>query len=488
MTRKVAIYCRVSTTNQVEEGYSIGEQQNKLNKYCEIMGWQVSEIYTDAGFSGANIERPAIQNMIYDAKNHKFDTVLVYKLDRLSRSTRDNLYLIQEVFKNNNVEFISLNENIDTSSAMGGFFLTILAAFAELERETIKERMQLGKLGRIKSGKSSVVNNAALGYKYDKTLGVRIIVPSEAKLVQEIFERYASGEAISRIVRDFLARGITGKNGGHLTPTRIREILSNEVYIGKQRYQDKIYDATHEPLITEEMFYSVQKELEIKQSNAYKKGNNRPFQAKYMLSGLLKCGYCGSRFDTYVGKPNKNGEKIIRYVCRNRKTTRAKFSRKEVYQGLDHSTCSYDGFYYKQDLENVVIKEILEFQYNKNKINKLLSEKTVKTIDENQVKNDIQSIQKKISKLNDLYLVDAIDLDELKIKVKNLKAKEKNLEQLLVDNSHDLQELKIKEAKEKILLISDISSADYEVKKSIVRTLISSINVKENELDIVWNL
>lgn len=486
--KKVAIYCRVSTTNQAEDGYSISEQQDKLNKYCEIMGWQVSEIYTDAGFSGSNIERPAIQNMIYDAKSHKFDTVLVYKLDRLSRSTRDNLFLIQDVFKNNNVEFISLNENIDTSSAMGGFFLTILAAFAELERETIKERMQLGKLGRIKSGKSSAVNNAALGYKYDKSTDSRVIVPTEAKLVQEVFERYSSGDSISRIVRDFLTRGITGKNGGHITPTRIRNILSNEVYIGKQRYQGKIYDATHEPIITEEMFYSVQKELEIKQNDAYKKGNSRPFQAKYMLSGLLKCGYCGSRFDTYVGKANKAGEKTVRYVCRNRKTARAKFSRKDIYDGLGYSSCPYDGFYYKQDLEDIVINEILEIQYDKDKLKNLISEKKVKAFDEDLVKNDILAIQKKVSRLNDLYLVDAIDLDELKVKVKNLKQKEKNLEQILINNSNKQQELKMKEFKERMLLSTDISSSDYEIQKNVVRTLISSINVKENELDIVWKL
>lgn len=83
------------------------------------MGWEVIKTYTDAGFSGSNIERPAMKQLLKDAANHRFNTILVYKLDRLSRSTSDNLYLIKEVFKKNNIEFVSLNEKIDTSDAMG---------------------------------------------------------------------------------------------------------------------------------------------------------------------------------------------------------------------------------------------------------------------------------------------------------------------------------------------------------------------------------
>ncbi len=139
--KNVAIYCRVSTIGQADDGYSIGEQQDKLQKYCDIMGWEVAEVYTDAGFSGSSIERPAMQKMLADARQKRFNTILVYKLDRLSRNTSDSLYLIKEVFKSNDIEFVSLNEKIDTSNAMGEFFFTLLAAVAEMERKTITERM-----------------------------------------------------------------------------------------------------------------------------------------------------------------------------------------------------------------------------------------------------------------------------------------------------------------------------------------------------------
>ena len=96
-TNKVAIYVRVSTTSQAEEGYSIEEQRDKLEAYCKIKDWSVYDVYTDGGFSGSNTNRPAIERLIKDAKNKKFDTILVYKLDRLSRSQKDTLYLIEDI-------------------------------------------------------------------------------------------------------------------------------------------------------------------------------------------------------------------------------------------------------------------------------------------------------------------------------------------------------------------------------------------------------
>lgn len=155
--KKCAIYVRVSTIDQAEEGYSIGEQTAKLKAYCKAMGWAIADIYTDPGFSGAKLDRPELQRLIKDIEKSKFDTVLIYKLDRLSRSVRDTLYLVQDVFTKNNVDFISLNENIDTSSAMGGLFLTILSAISEFERETIKERMMLGKKEELKAGKPCLI-------------------------------------------------------------------------------------------------------------------------------------------------------------------------------------------------------------------------------------------------------------------------------------------------------------------------------------------
>ena len=170
-THKVAIYVRVSTTSQVDEGYSIDEQKAKLTSYCDIKDWNIYDIYTDGGFSGSNTERPALEQLIRDAKRKLFDTVLVYKLDRLSRSQKDTLYLIEDVFLENDIEFVSLLENFDTSTPFGKAMIGLLSVFAQLEREQIKERMQLGKLGRAKSGKSMQWAKTSYGYDYIKETG-----------------------------------------------------------------------------------------------------------------------------------------------------------------------------------------------------------------------------------------------------------------------------------------------------------------------------
>ena len=148
----VALLARVSTQEQAINGHSIGEQIERMHKYCDAMGWTVYKEYTDAGYSGANTDRPALQRMIRDIKAGKINKVLVYKLDRLSRSQKDTLYLIEDVFLANNTDFVSMSENFDTSTPFGRAMIGILAVFAQLEREQIKERMQMGKEARAKEG------------------------------------------------------------------------------------------------------------------------------------------------------------------------------------------------------------------------------------------------------------------------------------------------------------------------------------------------
>ena len=134
--RRAALYIRVSTQEQAQEGYSVGEQKERLIAYCKAQDWIIADIYVDGGYTGSNLKRPGIQQLITDTD--KFDLVLVYKLDRLSRSQRDTLYLIEEVFLPNNVDFISMQESFDTSSPFGKAMIGLLAVFAQLEREQIK--------------------------------------------------------------------------------------------------------------------------------------------------------------------------------------------------------------------------------------------------------------------------------------------------------------------------------------------------------------
>lgn len=147
-TKKAGIYIRTSTDNQKE---SITLQRKELNEYCQRVGYEVVQEYVDFGFSGKTTERPAFANMIEDAKDHKFDILLVTKIDRFARSIIDCLVSV-EILNSCNVSFAATSQPIDTSSAMGKLTLQIMSAFAEFERSIINERMQTGRRAAEKRG------------------------------------------------------------------------------------------------------------------------------------------------------------------------------------------------------------------------------------------------------------------------------------------------------------------------------------------------
>ena len=274
---KVALYVRVSTTAQLEEGYSIEEQKAKLESYCDIKDWHIYKVYTDGGFSGSTTERPALEQLIKDAQSKLFDTVLVYKLDRLSRSQKDTLYLIEDIFLKNNIEFVSLLENFDTSTPFGRAVIGLLSVFAQLEREQIKERMQLGKLGRAKAGKSMMWAKTSYGYNYDKETGSMTVNEYEALAVKEIFTSYLAGMSITKL-RDKI-NGEYPKQPAWSYRT-IRGILANPVYCGLNQYKGQTFQGTHKPIISLVDFEQTQRELAKRQQTAKELSNPRPFQAK----------------------------------------------------------------------------------------------------------------------------------------------------------------------------------------------------------------
>ena len=235
----IALYARVSTHEQAENGYSIDEQAERLKKYCEAMGFLNFKLYSDAGFSGANTERPALQRLISDVKANKVDKVIVYKLDRLSRSQLDTLFLIDKVFIANDCNFVSMTENFDTSTPLGRAMLGIMAVFAQLEREQIKERMLMGREARSKSGLYHGGGKFPIGYDYED--GRLIVNEFEAMQVRELFEMYVKGSTMGEIQRDFIKRGYTHKYGMWQIDA-IRRTIRNPLYIGKITFEKKVYD------------------------------------------------------------------------------------------------------------------------------------------------------------------------------------------------------------------------------------------------------
>ena len=168
MKKYAALYIRVSTDAQFEEGYSVDAQKDMLEGYCRSRGWKDYRFYIDGGFTGSNIDRPQMQRLIQDARAGEIAQVVVYKLDRLSRSQKDTLYLIEDVFNPAGVGFTSMNENLDTGTPMGRAMLGIMSAFAQLERETIRERTRMGMRERVRGGLWMGGGHPPFGYDYGR--------------------------------------------------------------------------------------------------------------------------------------------------------------------------------------------------------------------------------------------------------------------------------------------------------------------------------
>lgn len=282
-----ACYCRVSTENQIEN-YSIDEQRERLEAFCRARGWAAPVMFTDPGFSGGSLERPALREMLEQVRAGKFSVVCVYKLDRLSRSQKDTLYLIEDVFNKLGVSFVSVCENFDTSTPFGKAMVGILSVFAQLEKDQITERFTMGRIGRAKNGLFHGGGNPPTGYDYVD--GRLVVNDYQAQQVRDIFSLFAQGQSVHAIMR------LMGdKYGGWSSHTTIYNILKNSIYIGKVKFAGVEYDGEHEPLIAAETFYETQRLLS-ERSDGMTTAQKTPFRAGFMLSGLVYCGNCGARY------------------------------------------------------------------------------------------------------------------------------------------------------------------------------------------------
>jgi len=278
MSGKVtAIYVRVSTETQKEEGYSIEAQTEKLQAYCVAKGYQKHELYIDGGYTGSNINRPELARLITDIKNGRIERVLVYKLDRLSRSQKDTLFLIEDTFNPHGVDFVSLSESLDTSTPLGRLMIGILSAFAQLERENIKERMQMGNIQRIKNGYWKGGGCVPFGYDYDKHKGF-LTKNENADKVKQMYELYIQGYSTKKIARML----------GIKFDTQVRDCLMRKTYTGIFEYSGKVYESKNEPIISMETY---QQAMDMMKQRA----NVRTTDSVHLLSGIIYCGKCGAK-------------------------------------------------------------------------------------------------------------------------------------------------------------------------------------------------
>lgn len=241
---KIAIYIRVSTEEQASTGVSLQAQEESLVNYCKTYNYDIYKIYKDAGKSAKSLKgRPEMLKLLKDAEVHKFDAILIYKLDRFSRSLKD-LILTIEKLKNWNVDFISLQDKIETNSASGKLMFHIISSFAEFERDIIGERTKFGMEKKAKDGE--IQNRAPLGYiiKNKKMLPN----PETKDLIPEIFEFFIKYQSLTK----------TAKHYGYST-RGIKKLLMNKTYLGMIKFGEAWRFGKHEAILDPSLFERVQK-------------------------------------------------------------------------------------------------------------------------------------------------------------------------------------------------------------------------------------
>ncbi len=444
--KKAALYIRVSTDAQREEGYSIDAQKEMLSAFCVTRKIENYEFFIDGGFTGSNLDRPEMQRLIKEVKEGKISAVIVYKLDRLSRSQKDTLYLIEEVLNPGGVDFISMNESMDTSTPLGRLMLGILSAFAQLERENIRERTKMGMKERIKAGFWPGGGRIPFGYDYDSEKG--ILVPNkDAETVRLIYSLYLEGYPMYKVA----------KMAGLKYERLAVQILKRKSNAGYITYNGEEFKGRHEPIISEEIFDAGMKMME-------ERSVKKLTDSSYLLSGIVYCGVCGAKM-----RYQKWGKKGCKLCCYS-------LEKNKPYLVKDE-TCNNEKVW-AHEVEKAVVEDLLSLSYELN-VTEIPEADIEKTLE-----NKKEQCEKKLKRLYNLYAQG--DDETLLSAIKDARDElEKATEAL---NSERIKKNEVKTAESKRKSLKDLKDTwpymtDVE-KRNVVRSLIDRVTVKGDNVRI----
>ncbi|MGG5739730.1 recombinase family protein [Bacillus cereus group sp. IBL03679] len=441
---KCVIYRRVSTDMQVEEGISLDMQKLRLEQYAKSQDWVVINDYCDEGYSAKNTERPAFQKMIKDMKKHQYDIILVYRLDRFTRSVMD-LHALLKTMDEYNVKFKSSTEVFDTTTATGRMFITLVATLAQWERETTAERVRDSMQKKAELG---LRNGAKSPMGYNQKGGNLYINHEEAEIVKYIFESYKTKGVIS-IVKSLNSRGIKTKQGKAFNYDAVRYIINNPIYIGKIRWgEDVLTDIAQkdfETFIDRDTWYTIQQI-----QNSRKIGKVR-LQNYFVFSNVLKCARCGKHF--LGNKQVRTNDRVVMgYRCSSRH-----------HKGM----CDMP-----QVPEGVVEKEFLN-----------ILESVIVDLDDNieppmelsNLQEQYNKIQEKKSRLKYLFIEGDIPKNEYKKDMLTLTQEETLIQKQLANKEDTVSSFEIKELLNK--LKNEWVHLNNESKKAAVNSFVSSMSI-----------
>ena len=490
----VAIYTRVSTTDQAREGHSLEEQEKRLRAMCEANNYKVYKVYTDAGISGKSTEnRPAYQQMMKDMKKGKFNLIMAFKMDRISRSIVDFETFFNEIKKYNcGIEFLC--EKIDTNGAAGMMFARILGIFAQFERELIKERTLVGVESAVNKGHFG--GKPPLGYKTKlddegKKLKEWIINEDEAKIVREIFELCASGKTyfqISNILKEKYPKVISSirkdkeTNEEKITyrswtDSSISCILNNKCYMGTYEYRKSLdnketieIENVVPKIVSEDLFNDCQEMI-------FRNGRNYYRSKRYLFIQRLVCPKCG-RIMACNGCKNKMKKDYLYYKCKDcgtyiREELIEKALMSELNNLLELSNLISDNYYITdskiaEDFNNCRLDHRLRFAIDESVINEKKKALTVNDL------NEIWNITSYETKCD--FIAKYID----KITIKEYKTSRNKI------TSVEITDLKLKQSKVNELLdFSNSNMIDKIIGNGVYKASISTMKHEKDALEYI---
>lgn len=504
----IAIYCRVSTDEQAEFGYSIDEQKRLLEEWCKANDYIIYKCYSDRGISGKNIkDRPALKELLSDAKEGKFDMVISWKINRVSRKLEDVLKIVN-ILEKNNITFKSYSEPFETDTPAGRMQFQMMALIGEFERGTIAQNVKMGMIAKAKSG--NWCGGRVLGYdlvpnnspeEEKKGKNKLEINEKEAEIVRFIFNEYSKGKGYKAIINQINKLGYKTKKGNSFAVGAIRDILTNPVYIGEIRYNVRQnwsekrrrninpnpirVKGKHKAIIDKELWDKVQLILESKKGKP-----SRIYDGEYPLTGILRCPKCGagmviSRTTNTLADGSK--KRIAYYCCGNWKNKGTGVCNSNTIR-VDKAN-----EYVFKKIEELVSNEAIVKAVVKN-INKERKEK-VKPAKRllGDIDKELEKLDKRKRKIFEAYEDDILTKEEFQIRKDELNEKIRILEEekkpLLKTISEDVsEEIPYEFIKDILMNFSKIlnSSVIREQQKKLLHMIISEITMNESrEIDSI---
>ena len=498
----IAIYCRVSTEEQSENGYSIDEQERLLEEWCKKMGYVIYKCYSDRGISGKNIkDRPALKELLSDAKAGKFDMVISWKINRVSRKLEDVLKIVN-LLEKNNITFKSYSEPFETDTPAGRMQFQMMALIGEFERGTIAQNVKMGMIAKAKSG--NWCGGRVLGYdlvpnnspeEEKKGKNKLEINEKEAEIVRFIFNEYSKGKGYKAITNQINKLGYKTKKGNNFSVGSIRDILTNPVYIGEIRYNVRQnwsekrrrninpnpirVKGKHEAIIDRELWDKVQLILESKKGKP-----SRIYDGEYPLTGILRCPKCGagmviSRTTNTLADGTK--KRIAYYCCgnwKNKGTSVCNSNTIRVDKANEYVFKKIEELVSNEAMIKAVVKNI-----NKERKDKVKPAKRLL----GDIDKELEKLDKRKRKIFEAYEDDILTKEEFQTRKNELNEKIRILEEekkpLLNTISEEVsEEIPYEFIKDILMNFSKIlnSSVSREQQKKLLHMIISEITMNES--------